>query len=110
MLLSLDYDLTYSVDPDGWDAVVKMMRNRGHEFVCVTGRAWPPGTHDAGERVPPMPVVCAGHIYKRRAAAMAGYAVDVWIDDCPSTIEPADKWMESLNECEVETDGRPQTS
>lgn len=110
MLLSLDYDNTYTADPDGWDAVVMLMRERGHEFVCVTSRAWPPGTHDETERLPPMPVVCAGHIYKRRAAAVAGYVVDVWIDDCPSVIEPADKWMEGMNEYEAEENGHSQTS
>ncbi len=98
MLLGLDYDHTYSVDPEGWNAVVKLLEARGHRFVCVTSRAFPPGRHDDREPVPPMPVVCSGHIFKRKAALAAGFPVDVWIDDCPSTIEPGDRWMEGMNE------------
>lgn len=86
MLIALDYDLTYSLDPDFWDAMVAAGRSRGHSFVCVTGREAPPGKH---ERQIPMPVVCSPSTPKFRAAIAAGYVVDVWIDDCPGTIEPA---------------------
>lgn len=86
MLIALDYDLTYTADPDFWDAVIAGGRERGHRWVCVTGRQHPPGPH---ERQIPMPVVCAGDRHKFRAAIAAGYAVDVWIDDAPGTIEPA---------------------
>ncbi|WP_371436352.1 hypothetical protein [Polaromonas sp.] len=85
MLIALDYDLTYSLDPDFWDAVIVAGMARGHRFVCVTGRDTPPGPH---ERQIPMPVVCAPSQHKYRVAAAAGYAVNVWIDDSPGTIEP----------------------
>jgi hypothetical protein len=86
MLIALDYDLTYTADPELWDAFIAAARARGHEFVCVTGREQPPSI---AERQIPMPVVCAGDKHKFRAAMAAGYAVDVWIDDSPGTIEPA---------------------
>ncbi|WP_293371460.1 hypothetical protein [Nevskia sp.] len=84
MLIALDYDQTYTADPEGWNAVVELMTARGHSFVCVTGRTEPPGTDEPHI---PMPVVCAGDRMKSSAAHRAGYHVDVWIDDCPSTIE-----------------------
>ncbi len=86
MMIALDYDLTFTADPEGWRAVVELMTARGHRFVCVTGREQPPG---ADEPRIPMPIVCAGSELKSRAAARAGHAVDVWIDDCPGTIEHA---------------------
>lgn len=86
MLIALDYDDTYSLDGNFWDQVVEIGRRHGHEFVCVTGRSEPPGSH---ERCVPMPVVCAPSEFKRQAAARAGFVVDVWIDNEPGTVEPA---------------------
>ncbi len=86
MLIALDYDLTFTADPEGWRAVVELMTARGHRFVCVTGREQPPGVDEP--RIP-MPIVCAGSELKQRAAVRAGYSVDVWIDDCPGAIEHA---------------------
>ena len=85
MLISLDYDKTYTADPHFWDQVVNLGRANGHEFVCVTARREPPDSH---ERRIPMAVVCAGNQFKRHAAAKAGYLVDVWIDDTPEVIAP----------------------
>lgn len=87
MLLALDYDQTYTRDPDFWDEVVALGVRRGHQFVCVTNRALPPGTAKA-ERVPTptIPVVCAGDQMKADAARNAGYTVSVWIDDMPASI------------------------
>lgn len=86
MLIALDYDGTYTADPDGWDAVVTMMRERGHQFVCVTGRTVLPGT---GKRMPIMPMICCREDeWKCHAATRYGFKVDVWIDDIPSMIGP----------------------
>lgn len=85
--MAIDYDLTYTQDPDYWDEVVRIGRARGHDFVCITGRTEPPGA-SGSERVPPMKVICSPDSYKVRAAARAGLKVDVWADDCPGSIEP----------------------
>ncbi len=84
MLIALDYDDTYTRDPDFWDQVIWLGKTRGHSFVCVTGRSALPGAH---ERQIPMPVVLAGDETKKAAAYRAGFAVNVWIDDMPGTIE-----------------------
>jgi hypothetical protein len=86
MLLGLDYDLTYTRDPDFWDAVIALGASMGHKFVCVTQRAVPPGTAKV-ERVPNIPVVCAGEELKADAALAAGHVVHVWIDDDPSSVK-----------------------
>lgn len=84
MLIALDYDLTYTLDPDLWDAFIKYAKARGHRFVCVTGRDCAPDFNR--ERAIDMPIVCAPGEPKFGAAMRAGYAVDVWIDDAPGTI------------------------
>jgi hypothetical protein len=38
MVLSLDFDDTYTRDPDLWDAFVAAARKRGHTVYCITMR------------------------------------------------------------------------
>lgn len=87
MLISLDYDDTYTVDPEFWQAVVALGIAHGHRFVCVTGRHEPPDPL----REPPLPkgvpIVCTSGTPKYRAAKRKGYEVDVWIDDMPGTVD-----------------------
>lgn len=93
MLLGLDYDNTYTVDPEGWNAVIDLLRARGHSWVCVTGRHAPPSpmAADVVESLhSKMPIVFAGMKFKREAAKEAGFDVEVWIDDCPAMIDKPD--------------------
>lgn len=87
MTIAIDYDGTYTTDPDLWDAFISAGILRGHSFVCVTNRPWEP---EEGLRrpYPAIPFVCAGDQYKANAARAAGYPVSVWIDDMPGTITP----------------------
>ena len=36
--IGLDYDGTYTVDPDLWLRFVRQAKDRGHEVICVTMR------------------------------------------------------------------------
>lgn len=83
MLIAIDYDDTFTRDPHGWREVMRIMRARGHEFVCVTGRCSPPEPH---EPVIPCEIVCTDGAPKRAAAQHRGFMVDVWIDDVPELI------------------------
>lgn len=84
----LDYDDTFTADPDLWRQFVSDALRRGHAVVCVTGRRQPPDF----SREPRLPsnvaIVCAGPEFKRHAAAKAGHNVNIWIDDMPGMIEP----------------------
>ena len=90
MVIGLDYDFTYTEDPIFWNTVIALATERMHKVVCVTGRKVPPSDHE-----PQLPrfeeIICAGDEFKRHAAAKAGHRIDVWIDDCPGTIEPQRK-------------------
>lgn len=95
MLIALDFDGTFTRDPQGWRLFVEMMRERGHSFVCITGRSdigWMAAeVVDAlsfgSKEGPIMPILFCGNQWKRDVAVKAGFEVDVWIDDCPSMIE-----------------------
>lgn len=87
MLIAFDYDRCYTRDPDFGDAVIALARQRGHDVIMISNRAWPPEPH---ERVPKdVPFLAVADEYKRPAAEAAGYRVDVWIDDIPGSVEPA---------------------
>ena len=88
MIFAIDYDGTFSRDPEGFRQVVATLRARGHACVCVTGRSdggqWGAEVRSAIGDL--MPVVFSDGGWKAPAAERAGYKVDVWIDDMPEGI------------------------
>lgn len=84
MLIAIDYDFTYTLDPAFWDKMIHAARARGHGVVCITNREQPPA---ADEPQPPVEVICSPEHYKSDMAARHRLVVDVWIDDAPGTIE-----------------------
>ena len=88
MLIAIDYDKTWTEDPDFWNQVVCIGRSRDHSFVMVTARSkW--SDDMARSNLPQdLPIVyTGGRELKRKAAFQAGHYVDVWVDDMPGTIE-----------------------
>ena len=87
MLIALDYDGTYTEDPDLWLPFILSARSRGHKVMCVTMRY-----ESESEQVERQ---LAGKvdriIYTSRSGKAAhmqflGLKVDVWIDDAPHFI------------------------
>ncbi len=79
MLIALDYDHTYTEDPELWNAFVISARARGHGVVCVTMRY-----DNAAERVEvPLEVIYTGRRSKETVVKEQGLIIDVWIDDSP---------------------------
>jgi hypothetical protein len=100
VIIGIDYDGTFSRDPELWKGFARAAHLRGHACVLVTGRSddqiTPAGTSRWGDVVRTavgdlMPIVFAGLTWKREAAKSAGYTVDIWIDDNPEYIGPQDK-------------------
>jgi hypothetical protein len=88
MIISIDYDNTYTADPNLWDNFIKTALSIGHTVICVTARPEVMGQvvlDSVGQLVP---VVFAGGEWKREVALKQGYKVDVWIDDMPEYIGP----------------------
>lgn len=87
MLIALDYDFTFTMDPPFWRAFLDLCEAAGHKVICVTGREEKPDFTREPELC--IPFVLAAGEPKFRAAMRAGYAVDIWIDDAPGSIEPS---------------------
>lgn len=92
MTIAIDYDNTYTLDPDLFRDMAQRFLRRGHHVIVVTGRS---GDEPWGGEVRASirdlcPIVFAGLSWKREAAIAEGYIVDVWIDDMPEYIGPQD--------------------
>lgn len=88
MIIAIDYDNTYSADPETFNKVIKLFQDAGHTVICVTGRddgvMGEPVNNSIGKLAP---VIFAGSVSKRTAARNRGYIVDVWVDDMPAMID-----------------------
>ena len=88
MIISMDFDNTFSLAPEDWLDFMLMMRKRGHEVIVVTGRrenVYPEDFdifHQYGFKVYKTKWL-AKRVYMRE---VEGIEVDVWIDDCPEAI------------------------
>lgn len=91
MMVAIDYDGTFAEDPELFTEFVKMLRARGHDAVCVTGRnSQHPSSSAVAEHVKKagLNIVFADRGFKRQVALDLGYKIDVWIDDFPEFIGP----------------------
>lgn len=82
MLIALDYDKTYTADPELWDAFIKNAVFRGHKVICITMRRYPEEQIKSWY----MEIVYTDRKAKKKYAETNGYAVDIWIDDKPAWI------------------------
>jgi hypothetical protein len=80
--IALDYDGTYTRDPQLWDWFITQAQLRGHVVTVVTMR-------HATEVIPLQPPCEV--IYTGRKAKQSFYLADIWIDDQPLLISN-DHW------------------
>lgn len=88
MIISIDFDDTFTADPVTWKWVIKLLQSSLHTVICVTGRHGTQQDIDETSAVLPsgVLVVFAGDEAKNDAATLAGHIVDVWIDDQPARV------------------------
>lgn len=90
LTIAVDYDGTYSADPDTFNKMIALFLAAGHTVICVTGRS-DDGVMDVPVRASIgklVPCVFAGKEWKADAAKAAGYNVNIWMDDIPNMISP----------------------
>jgi hypothetical protein len=90
MNLSLDYDDTYTRDPEFWDGFIRSARKRGHKVYCVTMRHSFP-SKEAYEVADSLNGKVDAMFFtarkgKRDFMYEQGICIDVWIDDRPDFI------------------------
>lgn len=86
-LFALDYDDTYTRDPDLWLAIIDMILAKGHDMVVATMRcSWE--REDMDPRLLEKLAVqfCCGKAKKPFLARMGLYP-HIWIDDNPKWID-----------------------
>lgn len=87
MNISLDFDDTYTRDPEAWNRVVAILRGAGHKVYCVTMR-----TPEEGALVRQHLEGRVDEIYytsrfgKQKYMFDRGIDIHVWIDDSPNWI------------------------
>jgi glycine/D-amino acid oxidase-like deaminating enzyme len=83
---AVDYDGTWTTDPEAFVAFASLLRRRGHTVIIVTSRASSEYEVEKACRPHVDAIVYAGRAWKRSAARNAGYEVNVWIDDMPEMV------------------------
>ena len=94
MIISVDFDDTYTKDPATWNKVIKLFQDAGHTVICVTLRPSIMGQQvleTIGKVIGEDKCIFAGGVWKSIAAENHGFKVDVWIDDLPNMIYRPDK-------------------
>jgi hypothetical protein len=87
MILALDYDNTFTMDPDGWGEFCEAMRARGHRIYGVTMR-YDHETRGISEKYRKScdRIFFTGRRAKQTFMTERGVFIDVWIDDNPHWI------------------------
>lgn len=88
---ALDFDDTFTADPELWSAFVKTGLSRGHKFFCVTARR---NTEENIETISQafesvgieMPIVFSNLGSKLEEVHKRGIKIDIWCDDAPYAI------------------------
>lgn len=89
MLIALDYDGTYTADPELWRAFIRNAQARGHQVFIVTMRHGIDHVqsehHDVERQLAGLAdrIVYTGRAAKRPRMEFLGHQVQIWIDDQP---------------------------
>ncbi|MCG8430999.1 MAG: hypothetical protein MJA29_07490 [Candidatus Omnitrophica bacterium] len=101
MIIAIDYDMTYTADPDLFDAFIGFAKMRGHLVVIVTSRKESECDHDQGivglvrKQVT---IYCTNGKAKKHYLHTRGVHPDIWIDDRPEFIFHDQESLQLTNE------------
>lgn len=80
MNIALDWDGTYTEDPELWNGFIAAATARGHVVYCVTARIESPANR-AEVRIEGVETIFCGLASKPIVTKACGIKIDVWIDD-----------------------------
>jgi hypothetical protein len=90
MNIGLDFDDTYTRDPEGWNAFIRNFTSRGHTIYCTTFR-FPEQSQQVydsiGKVIGHENCYFTSYTAKRKYMQSKGIMIDVWIDDMPMLID-----------------------
>lgn len=88
--VALDFDDTYTLDPDLWRQIIGAFKARGWTVLIVSARRPTlENRQEIARALPPhfnIPILLAYDEPKRIYTERMGFSVDVWIDDYPEGI------------------------
>lgn len=87
MIIAIDFDKTWTADPELWRMFVTSARKRGHNCIIATGRKACSEDMKKYNLHYNIEVIYCGGEYKEKVCRREGWKVDVWIDDMPSMIQ-----------------------
>jgi hypothetical protein len=82
LVIALDYDDTYTEDPEFWEQFIESAGKRGHIVVCVTFRPYSMPVQIKS----PIEVFYTGGVPKAQFMRDTGLEPSIWIDDWPELI------------------------
>jgi ribonucleotide monophosphatase NagD (HAD superfamily) len=84
--VAIDYDGTWTADPEAFAAFANLLRKRGHRVIIVTARAtnYAEVVKAVGKSVDR--VIGTSGAAKRSYCEACGESVSIWIDDMPEMI------------------------
>ena len=85
MNISIDYDDTYTKDPELWDQFISMAQSKGHQVFCITKR-YEEIAEDIKSTMKIQTLFATQS--KLDEAHKNGVVIDIWIDDKPQSIYP----------------------
>lgn len=85
MVLGLDYDDTYTCDPEFWNMVVSLAKSRGHKVHVVSCR-FETMENRREMDVPGCLTYLTGMSPKRWFMEQQGIQITNWIDDVPESV------------------------
>jgi hypothetical protein len=89
MRIALDWDDTFTRDPDMWVQFIRLALRNKHEIRIVTMR-YERELDDVrlflARNDVPIPVIATGREQKRTFCNQLGWLPHIWIDDCPEFI------------------------
>lgn len=89
LIISIDFDDTYTKDPEFWDEVCKLAMTRNHKVYCVSARPeehMPKVRESLGLIIGEDACFGTGLKPKRKWMKRKNIEIDVWIDDTPDAI------------------------
>jgi len=83
MLIALDYDGTYTADPELWLLFINQAQKHGHTIICATMRSPQEGVDICMKLQSKVEIIYTARKAKRLALESRSIFPDIWIDDSP---------------------------
>ena len=88
LTIAIDFDDTYTADPELWTSFMNQAESRGHKVICVTARYFTlENKEELKATLPPKTLIYFTSMgSKMDYMASQGVKVDIWIDDSPRVV------------------------